>query len=194
MSYYAILAIATTTVLILGHRLGMRTHNISLPLGLAFLYYWTLQGAWVIVRERLSAASNSNYHYSGYQERLFPILLDSTYFEALLVYSLFLIVVAAVLSAAVNRPPRWNQWSVQQIHISHWRMISIAAISGGISFWIIHGALSTAATRDISTYEFTRNVFSTESPFFTLHQLLNRVALLAASLGIGVWCAGATAR
>ena len=192
MKYYAVLSITTAVLVFLAQRLWARTRNISFPMGLALLYYWTLSGAWVLVHDRLENTSNAAYHYSGYEEQLFPILLDASYFETLLLYSFFLVLIAIVLYLLV-RQPRPKQDLFGPLVIAHWKLLAIAATAGFLSFWIVHGALGTAMDRDISAYEFTRQEFS-QSPLFTVHQLLNRVALFAACFGLCVYSSGMKGR
>ena len=189
MKYYTILLVSTAFLLILVFRIWSKSRTISFPLGMAFLYYWTLAGAWVLVHDRLAHTANEAYHYSGYEERLFPILLDSSYFETLLLYSLFLVIIAIVVLLVV-KSPRKHPLVAPPLRLSHLRMITMTAVSAAMSFWIVRSALSIASSRDISGYEFTRMVFAAQSPLFTTHQLLSRVALFAACIGIAVSWSG----
>jgi oligosaccharide repeat unit polymerase len=193
MKYYLVLAITTAILILLAQRLWTRTRNVSFPMGLALLYYWTLSGAWVLVHDRLANTSNAAYHYSGYEEQLFPILLDGSYFETLLLYALFLILIGGVLLLLVRSPRPNQQRRHAPLLITHWKLLAIASIAGCLSFWIVHGALGTALDRDLSAYEFTRQEFS-QSPLFTVHQLLNRIALFAACFGLCVYSSGMKGR
>ena len=193
MKYYLVLGITTALLMLVAQRLWARTRNMSFPLGLALLYYWTLSGAWVLVHDRLANTSSAAYHYSGYEEQLFPILLDSSYFETLLLYSLFLILIGGVLLLLVRRPQPDLHNVGQPLVVSHWKLVAIASIAGLLSFAIVRGALGTAMDRDISAYEFTRQEFS-QSALFTVHQLLNRIALFAACFGLCIYISGLQGR
>ncbi len=196
MQYYAVLTFTTLVIAGLSLRLWRVTGSVSFPLGMALMYFWTLQGAWVLVRDKLHdgpATVGGEYHYSYFEERLFPISLNSNYMATLLIYSLFLIMIAVVLNAVVEKPDRTRTWKL--IPLSHSRILTIALVCGVASYVIVRGDLTTAAALEVSGYNFTRgSEMMQQSRWFTVHQLLNYTALMTAAIGLAVLFSGDEAR
>jgi hypothetical protein len=194
MYYYAVLIILTAVIAAITGCLWAKVRNGSLVLGMVFLYYWSLQGAWILVHDKLAHVTDAPPQYLSYEDALFPILLDSSYLETLLLYGLFIVVVGAVLLYRVNRPPDSGGQRRPTIWVSHTRLMMIAAFAGLGSFLIIRRAMGTAISSDISIYVFTRTSFAFESRYFTLHQVFTQICLVALAIGIPVCRTGERGR
>ena len=62
MEFYLVLAASTVGIAGLAALLYARTVSLSFPLGIAFLYFWSLYGGWSIVADGLGADSQQQHH------------------------------------------------------------------------------------------------------------------------------------
>jgi len=189
MSYYAILGVATLLFFLLGLGIWAKTRSIAFVVGLAFAYYWTLWGGWFIVYDLNGGNSGMLYGYLYY--KLFPIHLDVDYLRTLILYSAFILLIESAVLFSTRRGIM--QLPVRPIRIFHSKMLVIAAISGILSFWIVKGTLSTAASLGLSGYQFVYSDASI-SRVFTLHQILNRICLFTTTMGLAISFSGPTAK
>lgn len=189
MIYYTILVVATLLFLLLGLAIWTSTRSIAFVIGLAFIYYWTLWGGWFIVYDLRGGNSGFLYDYLYY--KLFPIHLDSDYLWTLVLYSVFILFIEIAVLFAVRRSVR--QMPMRPIRISHGKMLFIAVVSGLLSFWIVKGTLTTAASQGLTAYHFVYQDASI-SRFFTLHQILDRICVFTASIGLAIYFSGPTAK
>ncbi|MCI0418245.1 MAG: hypothetical protein L0312_03310, partial [Acidobacteria bacterium] len=97
MQYYALLTIVTAVVLVLTWKIWSRTRSGSFLLGAAFLYYWTLFGAWTLVADLLDPSANRTEGFRYLEERLFTVALDSSYLATIAIYGLFLVACLATV-------------------------------------------------------------------------------------------------
>jgi oligosaccharide repeat unit polymerase len=189
MIYYAVLGVASLLFLALGLTIWLKTRSIAFLIGLGFIYYWTLWGSWFIVYDLRGGNSGFQYDYLYY--KLFAIHLDSDYFWALVLYSIFILFVEIALLLSLR--PGISQPPGRPIRISHRTMILIAAVSGITSFWIVKGTFSAAADLGEMAYHYVYEDASI-SRWFTLHQILNRICLFTATMGLAIHYSGNTAR
>ncbi|MBI4869969.1 MAG: hypothetical protein HY814_00190 [Candidatus Riflebacteria bacterium] len=183
MEFYLFLSISTGLIGAGAVVLWLRTRSVSFPLGLAFLYFWSLHGAWAIVLDNLGG--ESGMHYAYLEAKTFAVRLDAHYLWALFYYSAFVLTVEAVLLLAVHG--RGARRPVEPVRFSHGVVLLLGTASALASVFLIRESLLTAAASNQAAYQVSR--FS-DSPFFTLHQVLNRVALLPAALGLVVLLSG----
>ena len=52
MEFYVVLTVATACIAALAALLYLRSGSLSFPLGLVFLYFWSLHGGWTIEEPR----------------------------------------------------------------------------------------------------------------------------------------------
>jgi hypothetical protein len=187
MEYFALLAIATTVIVVLAAALYRRRRDVGTLVGIAALYYWSLFGAWNIVIDKTGGFSGQHY---GYLEgKLFSIALDQNYLIALGLYAGFIILVELTLLMAVA--PVKEDRTTQPLLLWHGPILLIGLGAGVASFLLIADKLSAAYALNASAYEYTR---SQTDEWFTLHQVLNRVALLPPAIGLAVLAAGKSSR
>ena len=185
MSFYLLSSAAAVAIGWLTWRIWRKTRDVSFVIGLALIYYWSLYGAWSIIGDGLGGITPRRYYYL--YDKLFPIGLDGDYFLTLVLYSLFAIGIAAtVLKFA--RDPGTTQPPGDPLAISHTLIIVMSAAAGLLSFAIVREAIQSSAELGQSAYAATRS--GDVGPLFTLHQVLNRVALLPAALGLAVIASG----
>ena len=53
-----------------------RHGELSVVVGIAALYYWSLYGAWWIVIDKTGGFSGQHYHYL--ENKMFPVALDGS--------------------------------------------------------------------------------------------------------------------
>jgi hypothetical protein len=187
MEYYALLSVCTLVILVLAALIWRKTKAIAFLLGIAFMYFWSLYGAWFIISDTLAGEKGERYQYLFFN--IVPVYLDSNYALTLILYSLF--IVSVQLAVLVFTKEYKDQApSTRPLMISHVTILVITAAAAILSFLIIRNSLAAAAEVNAAGYTYVRQ----ETPFFTLHQLLNRVALIPLTLGFSVWISGKNAK
>jgi hypothetical protein len=186
VEYFALLTAATILIGLLGLVLFRRTRDLGVLLATAALYYWSLYGAWFVTIDKLGGFSGKNYHYL--ETKLFPVALDANYLIAIGLYALFIVVAQLTVLATLSRkremplPPLW---------LRHEPILLISFAAGIGSVLIIRDRLSEAWALNTSAYLYTRMQVG---EWFTVHQVLNRVAMIPAAIGFAVFLAGRRSR
>lgn len=192
MSFYLLLTIGTVVVVSLAVLIWRKTHSISIPIGIAMMYYWSVFGAWSIVADRLNGEAGKSYGYL--EEKLFPVYLDRSYFAALVLYVSFIVVIEVCLLLGVRRLDGGEQRLGFPLRINHGVLLVLGASCGLGSYWLVKESLDIAEGLNLSGYAVTRGMLGDPIPFFTIHQILNRGAFLSAAIGFAVLCSGRDAR
>jgi hypothetical protein len=183
MEYFALLVIATTVIVVLATALYRKRRDAGTLVGIAALYYWSLFGAWYIVIDKTGGFSGKNY---GYLEgKLFSIALDNDYLIALGLYAGFIILVEITLLVVVA--PAGSERKTQPLLLRHGPILLVGLSAGVASYLLVADKLGAAYTLNTSAYIYTR---SQTDEWFTLHQVLNRVALIPPAIGLAVLAAG----
>jgi hypothetical protein len=186
MEYFSMLGVSTVVIAALTLALYQKRKDVGLVVGMAALYYWTLYGAWYIVIDKTGGDSGKRYQYLEY--KMFPISLDGDYMLTLALYAGFIILVQLVLLAALSRA---KGMEVPRLVMRHDSILVIAALAGLVSYFIIKDKLSDAWALNTSAYVYTRRQ---TDEWFTLHQVLNRVAMLPPAIGFATLVAGERSR
>jgi hypothetical protein len=186
MEYFAILSVATVMIAVLTCALYWRARDPGLIVGIAALYYWSLYGAWFIVIDKTGGFSGKNYHYL--EQKLFPIALDTNYLVALGLYAGFIILIQITLLAFVRR---FNPHASGRLKLRHGPILALGFLAAAGSIWAMWDSLDTAFLRNLSAYHFTR---TEPGRWFTLHQVLNRLALIPPAIGLAALIAGRNSR
>jgi hypothetical protein len=187
MEYFALLVIATTVIVVLAVAVYRKRRDAGTLVGIAALYYWSLFGAWYIVIDKTGGFSGKSY---GYLEgKLFPIVLDREYLVALGLYAGFIIFVELTLLLAVA--PVKEGRTAAPLLLRHGPILLIGLAAGVASWLLVEDKLGAAWTLNESAYVYTR---AQTDEWFTLHQVLNRVALLPPAIGLAVLAAGKRSR
>jgi hypothetical protein len=181
-----LLGSSTLLIAILLAALYRRERDMGVVAGFAALYYWSLYGGWSLVVDKLGGSSGQHYHYLEY--KMFPVALDGRYLITLAVYAVF--IVAAQLTMLAVLPVR-RQASVPRLIFRHEPILLLGFFAGIASYLLVREKLSVAWTLNTSAYWYTR---AQTGPWFTAHQILNRVALIPPSIGFATLVAGARSR
>lgn len=186
MEYFAILAVVTVVIGVLTAALYRQRREAGLVIGCAVLYYWSLFGAWSIIIDKTGGFSGKHYHYLEY--KLFPISLDAAYRTTLGLYAGFIIVVQLTMLTALSRR---RERAIPRLVLRHDPILAIGFLAALGSFLIMRDKLTTAWALNESAYWYTR---TQTSEWFTLHQVLNRVALIPTAIGVAMLLAGRRSR
>jgi hypothetical protein len=186
MEFFSILGVATVVIAVLTLALYRKRRDVGFLVGVAALYYWTLYGAWYIVIDKTGGFSGKNYHYLEY--KLFPVALDSDYMLTLALYSGFVILVQLTVLVTLSRDQRVE---IPRLVMRHEPILMIAVLAALASLYIIKDKLGEAWALNTSAYLYTRRQ---TDEWFTLHQVLNRVAMLPPAIGFATLLAGDRSR
>lgn len=186
MEYFAILGVSTAIIAALTLAIYRIGRDAGVIVGVLALYYWSLLGAWSIVIDKTGGFSGKHYYYL--ETKLFPVSLDRDYMIALALYAGFIVVTLLTLLACLCRP---HGKPVPRLILRHEPILILAFLAGFASYLLIRDKIGAAWALNTSAYWYTR---SQTDQWFTLHQVLNRVALLPAAIGFGVFAAGRNSR
>ena len=186
MEYFAFLTAATAAIAFLALVLYQRHRDLGVLLATGALYYWSLYGAWFLVIDKLGGFSGKNYHYLEY--KLFPVSLDGNYLLSLALYAGFILVAQLTVLLSTKRA---RERPLPPLVLRHEPILLIAFLAAAGSILIIRDKLSAAWALNTSAYWYTR---SQTDEWFTLHQVLNRVALIPAAIGFAILLAGKRSR
>lgn len=188
MSFYFLLSLGTGIIVVLAVLIWRNTHSLSITIGIAMMYYWSVFGAWSIVADRLNGVAGKSYGYL--EEKLFPVYLDDSYFIALMLYVTFIVVIEMSLLLCVRSADGGDRRLGFPIRINHGVLLVFGASCGIGSYWLMKDYLDIAEGLNLSGYAVTRGLLGESIPFFTIHQVLNRGAFLSAAIGLAVLCSG----
>ena len=194
MEFYALLAVLTLAIGGLALLLWRQTHSIAILMGIGFLYYWSLFGAWSLVYDL--SGGDSGMHYQYLFDKMFPVDLDGDYFRSLVYLGLFVIAVQLTLlwglpDSLVPKPLP----AERIIRISHPKLLALCGLAGIVSYFLIRESLEYASSNNISAYLVTRGETDYDViSLFTLHATLNRLALFPAVIGLAVLVSGKNVR
>lgn len=186
MQYYALLSAATLIIALLAAVLYQTRRDVGILVGVAALYYWSLYGAWSVVIDKSGGSSGKFYHYLEY--KMFPIALDDNYLLSIALYAAFIIVVELTLLAVVTTG---RMRPFPRLKLRHEPILALGFAAGLASVLIMRERLGNAWAMNTSAYWYTR---TDPGPWFTLHQVLNRVALIPPAIGLGSLAAGKNSR
>jgi len=186
MEFFALLSVATLIIALLAVAVFRKSRDYGTLLGAAALYYWSLYGAWSIVIDKTGGFSGKHYQYL--ESKLFPIELNREYLIALALYAGFIILIQLTLLASVRSRPVSN---TPALLLRHGPILVLGFLAGIASYWIIREKLGDAWALSTSAYSYTRRQ---TDEWFTLHQVLNRAALLPPAIGLAALLSGARCR
>jgi hypothetical protein len=186
LEFFALLTVATLIIVVLAAAIYRRTRDLGIIWGIAALYYWSLYGAWFLVIDKSGGYSGKNYHYL--EHKLFPISLDANYLVTLSLYAGFIIIVQVTLWASLKARKRTNRG---RLAVRHEVILAWGFAAAIASIWLMGDKLRTAWALNMSAYFYTR---SQTDEWFTLHQVLNRLALIPPAIGFALLLAGDRSR
>jgi len=186
MEYFALLATATLVIAVLAWAVYQKTRDLGTVIGAGALYYWSLFGAWSLVIDKTGGFSGKHYYYL--EAKMFPIELDGNYLISLALYAGFIIVLQLTLLAIT---PTRREPPVVRLILRHEPILLLTSLAAVASMLLIRDKLSAAWDLNTSAYWYTR---TQTDEWFTLHQVLNRAALLPAAIGLATLLAGKQSR
>jgi hypothetical protein len=188
VTFNTFLIVSTAVIVALAIATWIRTRNPAYPIGFGLIYYWTLYGAWFILIDTFGG--DTGMRYRAIDELSFAVEPDEYYLKTLFLYSLFIIVLQATVLLRSPRPSSLP--ACQPLKIDHARLTAIGLASLVITISIILPEMKGAIRSGSSAYSYisSRGL----DGWYTLHQFLNRVALLAPGLGIVILASGKRGR
>ncbi|HKE58231.1 MAG TPA: hypothetical protein VKB46_16075, partial [Pyrinomonadaceae bacterium] len=186
MEHLLVLSVATIVIGLLSFLVWRKTKSVAFMVGFLFLYFWSLYGAWFTITDDLRDEKGERYQYLFF--KLFPIYLDPDYLWTLVLYALFIVIIQLTVFY-LARLPHEEVLPVRKLKLSHMKIVWIAGFSGLLSFLIVRPSLAAAAEMSASGYAYVREG-NNAIPLFTLHQILNRVALIPLMIGLAVFFGG----
>lgn len=192
MFHYILLTTSTLIIFFLLWRIWKKTGELAFIIGIALIYYWSLAGSWLLVYDQLNGAKGEEWglHYYYLFEKLFPVRIDSTYLAVIGMYSMFIIILQlTILYFAKPRTERSELPSA--IHIHHGRLIVMCILAAIAGLMLVYREILIAVKFDQSVYTITR---SQPGKFYTLHQLMNEIAIAPLYLGLFTFLSGNKSR
>lgn len=179
------LLIALTAVsFVIGFKLWAISRDISFPLGMVAVYFWTAHGGWRIASACESGKFSASLARLG--DRLVWPTLGGDYTAALFGYALFIISLGL---AAVLRLKKTDERVLQEpMYLSHPTLQVLIGGLGIASALCVSDALGYAAHTGESAYGSVTH--SGAGYWVALHQVLMRSALVANAVGLAVWAVG----
>lgn len=141
----------------------------------ALMYYYTLFGAWQILRLKAQGETSDALHHL--EASLVAVRIDTDYVVSLAVYGLFLLLfwLGVLVGSRRMIPLRGDE--LPRVRVSRLVVIALTAMAG--SAWALWTELQSALEQGASLYLLTRGE---AVPLFPVHQLLNRIGLAALTL------------
>lgn len=180
MGFYLTISLATLIIVLLTIRIWQKTHCVAFVLGIAFMYYWSLWGAWAVI---WSGGELDTYLYY----KMFPVALDRDYFAALVLYATFIITVQ--LTVLWRAKPVAVKPETRLVPISHIKIICVAAVAGVLGYLLVRDSVSLGLALAGSAYKTVR-----DSPGYTVYELLLNFSMFPSSIGLAVWLCGKDAK
>ncbi len=181
MDHYTVLVVSSAIIAGLALLIFAKTRNIAFPLGLTLIYYMSLYGAWAVIKDKSGGDSGS--HYAYLEHKMFEVHLDPHYLLALLLYAGFIIVIEVALLLFARPAAGASVRARPPIEITHGVVLVVALLACAGSYTVVRNGILEAHALGVSAYDYMRRGFGETPPLFTLHQILNRVALLPAVIG-----------
>lgn len=186
MQFYLLLALLTVVIFVMTIAVWLRTRTAAFVVGLGFIYYWTLFGAWRVVRERMNDSGDHPFTYLYY--KMFPVYLDGDYALALVLYTGFIVAIqGAVIWLA--RPAKDAHVRVP-VEISHGNILAICSAAYAASYLMIKDAMDLTADLNTSGYVLVSQL----SPLWNLHSMLSALSAACVMLGMAIWFSGDQAK
>ena len=194
MEHLVVLTVGTALIAILALFLWIYTRQLSLLVGVFFLYFWSLYGAWFVIGDELSF-----FHVVGYanvQRALVDVRLDDDYLWSLVLYIGFLLVFELVL--LLGAPARGANAGVKRsIRISHRAILTVAISCTVLSYLLVRPGFEEALRKGMSVYSTTAGYATgmggsgiMAAGRYTMHQLFLQLAFTIAAIGLAVWLSG----
>ncbi len=191
--FVLLLGVATAAVLTLTLLVWWRTRSICFPIGFAALYFWSLHGGWLLVRDIAVNAQRTRYEYLF--TKLFPIQLDLNYALMLVLYAGFILLIQGTVLFLTPSEDATQRKSEPVLYIAHTTLLLITLLCGAGSYILIRPYLMQALALNLPVYgTISSQMITSAIPFYTVHQLLIGIALLAGAIGLASYASGSRPR
>ncbi len=187
--FYLLLTLLTSIIGYLLFRIVKRTQDWSFALGIFFLYYWSLLGAWFFIYDDKTygggIAWGLHYHYMF--KELFLVRANTDYLITIFAYGLFIITIQLVILKFTKPKNLFEKAEIEKIKVNHIMLIVLCIICSLLSLSLVWKQILIAAKYEESVYYITRHY---PSSTYTIHQLLNQVSIVALYIGLITFLTG----
>lgn len=166
----------------------LKTRFLGFVIGLIALYYWTLLGAWILVYEEVYGRLQLTRYHHLFQ-RLFPVRLDEDYLSALLLYSLFLLIVSGWILMFARRHSRMII-GPNPLQLSHAVFIACSAAALVPTYMLSGSVIEYAVQRGVSAYGAIHGGGGKGMSLFAVHQVFLNTGTMSLGIGMGIWFSG----
>ena len=180
MGYYLTIGLATFAIALLALKIWQKTHSVAFIVGIAFIYYWTLYGAWTVI-----SAGGEVDTYLYY--KMFPVALNADYFLTMVLYTAFIVVIE--LTVLWRAKPLRMKPLTEPIAISHFKLLAICGVAGLIAYLLVRDSISFGGEVMGSAYSTIRS-----APLFTIYETLLHFSMFPLSIGMAVLFSGRDAK
>lgn len=189
MIHYILLLVYTLVIVFISWKIWKKTKEIAFIVGTSLMYYWTLLGSWFFIYDDLSGQKGKNFglHYYDFFTLVFPVHVDTSYMISVAIYAIFIIVVLLMILWLAKPAPLIQSKQEKPVYVNHLVLIGLCVGAVLVSFFIVWKEILTAAKFHESVYIVTR---MQPGQFFTFHQLLNQVAVVALYIGLIAYVCG----
>lgn len=136
LAAYTGLAVFTLAYAWCGLVLYRRTRDVSLPVGLALIYYWTFAGAWFFIGDHALGFEGYRIGLGYYylMEKMFPFIMNGNYLLALVAYALF---VTGLLITMLLLVPRGTVMDRSPVRLDHRYVLTGGVLCMLFSFFAV---------------------------------------------------------
>ncbi len=182
-----LLSAITLTIALVTWALWIKTRALGFVLGALFLYYWSLYGAWAI----LTGRDLGSYGYLF--DELVSLTVDSTYLWTITLYGAFVFtVLLSTYFFIVPIRPRVLKRETRLV-IKCAPLLVVSLIAGVLSYLLVSQSIFLSSQLGRSVYQLIR-MDDELGANFSLHAIVNRIALVPASIALAVIFSGPDAR
>jgi oligosaccharide repeat unit polymerase len=190
MIHFIVLMIATLTIIFLALAIYIKTKDVSLIVGLFFIYFFSLLGGVIIVLDKINGDISENigmdYYYLFY--KMYDIYLDTDYLLAIVIYAVFIIVIELTLLLFVMKQNS-TKHKIDPFIISHYKLMLLCFLFFLGSLSITGKYIIDAVNSNMAAYTLIR--YSDEPiPFYSIHQILIRMAIFPFAIGFAIFLCG----
>lgn len=186
MPHLFLIATITVFFVFLLTRIWKSSHEFIFIVGFLLMYYWLILGSWFVIADQVFDAQcgKIGLQYYGISQKLFPVLVDHSYFLSILYHGLFIIIAQGVLLLGLKHKNTVFARPENPLTINHFILMFIAFFSVCMSFMIVKSDILFAVENNLSIYTVTR---SHAIHFFSFHQLFNQIAVFSIYTGLAVF-------
>lgn len=195
MIYIITLFLSTVIIFTLLFLIWIKTKDVSFIVGMMLIYLFTFLGGWFIAIDLMTDNVLKNYGLNYYYlyDKMFPVNLDIYFLATIIFYFIFISTIEITLLVFIKRRKIVPRTNFKPFYITHSFLLISAVIFVSLSIFIMRNFILDAISSEVPAYILIRT--GTERiPFYTVHQILIRMALFPLAIGMAVYFCGENAK